>query len=237
MTRDGPAPAHSTAIRVPSADATVEIDVCASPAEATIPTLNTTTTAIARITAPYSADEGFSVKPVTAGRIASIRMVEVVCASSETRAQRSSWMSLLFVHTDSDDRSMYADYLRAEGFAVDEIGTTHDALPFAGDTEALITGLMVPGELDPVEFIRLVRAQHNTLPIIVVTACVLDDRMAEAHGAGANVVLTKPCLPDTLLLAVKATLEGQDVTLVPPPPRRTVAERRLTPRGGRRPGE
>jgi hypothetical protein len=40
MRSDGPAPAHSIAIGVPSADATVEIDVCASAAEATIPTHN-----------------------------------------------------------------------------------------------------------------------------------------------------------------------------------------------------
>jgi hypothetical protein len=56
MTSDGPAPAHSIAIGVPSADATVEIDVCASPAETASPTHNTRT-AIARIGAPYSVDK------------------------------------------------------------------------------------------------------------------------------------------------------------------------------------
>ena len=38
-------------------------------------------------------------------------------------------MSVLFVHTDSDDRAMYAEYLRGEGYAVRELGKTDDALP------------------------------------------------------------------------------------------------------------
>jgi DNA-binding response OmpR family regulator len=41
-------------------------------------------------------------------------------------------MSLLLVHTDSDDREMYAEYLRDEGFTVQEIATTDDALPLVG---------------------------------------------------------------------------------------------------------
>ncbi len=47
MTSDGPAPAHSIAICVPSADATVEMDVCGWPAAAVVPMH--TNTAIARI--------------------------------------------------------------------------------------------------------------------------------------------------------------------------------------------
>jgi hypothetical protein len=60
MTSDGPAPAHSIAIGVPSAEATVDIDVCASPAAGTVPKHNTKT-AIARIGAPYPVDEGLPV--------------------------------------------------------------------------------------------------------------------------------------------------------------------------------
>jgi hypothetical protein len=51
MTSEGPAPAHSTAIGVPSAEATVEIDVCAAPGAATAP-MHNINTAIVRIRAP-----------------------------------------------------------------------------------------------------------------------------------------------------------------------------------------
>jgi DNA-binding response OmpR family regulator len=146
-------------------------------------------------------------------------------------------MSLLFVHTDSDDRAMYAEYLRAEGFAVEEKSTTDEGLPIADGTDAVITGLMVPGAIDPVEYIRRVRAQSPGLPIIVVTACVMDDRIERAYGAGANVVLMKPCLPDTLLLAVQTTIEKGDVRLSPARSRRASGQRRAHARGGRRAGE
>jgi DNA-binding response OmpR family regulator len=148
-----------------------------------------------------------------------------------------SRMSLLFVHTDSDDRAMYAEYLRSEGFAVEEKSTTDGALPIADGTDAVITGLMVPGALDPVEYIRRLRDQSPNLPIIVVTACVLDDRIEKAYGAGANVVLMKPCLPGTLSLAVQTTIEAGDVCLLPASPRRASKERRSQSRGGRRAGD
>jgi hypothetical protein len=50
MTSDGPAPAHSTAIGVPSADATVDIDACAAPAETMVP-MHNMNTVIVRIDA------------------------------------------------------------------------------------------------------------------------------------------------------------------------------------------
>ena len=115
-------------------------------------------------------------------------------------------MSLLLVHTDSDDRAMYAEYLRAEGFSVEEIGTTDAALPLVPDVEAVITGLLVPGTIDALEFIRVVKGLCRT-PIIVVTACVFTDRMEKAQHAGADVVLVKPCLPDTLLHEVRQAIE------------------------------
>ena len=51
MTSDGPAPAHSTAIDVPSADVTVDIDVCSAPATAADARDNMNT-AVARIATP-----------------------------------------------------------------------------------------------------------------------------------------------------------------------------------------
>jgi len=122
-------------------------------------------------------------------------------------------MSLLFVHADSDDRGMYVEYLRHEGFAVQQAGTTDEALGFVTTSHAVITGLMVPGTIDPIDFIRRVRAQSSTLPIIVVTTCVLDDRIMQAYRAGANVVLMKPCLPDTLLFSLRTTVAAHDMYL------------------------
>ena len=145
--------------------------------------------------------------------------------------------SLLLVHNNSDDRAMYVEYLRAKGFDVREVGTTDDALPLIDGMDALITGLLVAGTIDSLTFISRVRATSSSLPIVVVTACVYNDRIAKAEEAGADVVLLKPCLPDALLREVQQVIDAAKVRLVSPQPRRTVEDRRSELRGGRRDGD
>ena len=144
--------------------------------------------------------------------------------------------SLLFVHNPSDDRSMYAEYLRGEGFEVREVGTTDEALTLTSGVDLVITGLMVRGDLNPLDFIRRARSESGR-PIIVVTANVYPDSVTKAYDAGAHVVLVKPCLPDVLLHEVQRLIESPQVRLVAPQPRRTVEDRRSDLRGGRRHGE
>lgn len=145
--------------------------------------------------------------------------------------------SLLFVHNDSDDRAMYAEYLRDDGFDVREVGTTDDALPLTSGVDLVITGLMVSGTLNPLDFIRRTRSEQSHIPIVVVTASAYPDSVAKAYDAGAQVVLVKPCLPDALLHQVKSIIDSPQVRLVPLPPRRGVDDRRSDDRGGRREGD
>ena len=142
--------------------------------------------------------------------------------------------SLLLVHNDSDDRAMYAEYLRGQGFEVREVSTTDDALALTSGAHLLITGLMVAGTLDPLDFIRRTRAEQSNLPIVVVTASAYPDSLTRAYDAGANTVLMKPCLPDTLLQEVKRIIDSPQVRLISPQPRRMVDDRRSDDRGGRR---
>ena len=122
--------------------------------------------------------------------------------------------SLLLVHNDSDDRAMYGEYLRAHGFDVREVGTTDEAILLIGDVDALITGLLVAGTIAPLDFISRIRATSSSLPIVVVTACVYNDRIAKAEQAGADVVLLKPCLPDQLLSELRSVMDAAPVRLV-----------------------
>ena len=119
--------------------------------------------------------------------------------------------SLLFVHTDSDDRAMYAEYLRDEGFDVREVGTTDDALLLTSGVDLVITGLMVSGTLDPLDFIRRTRSEQSNIPIVVVTASAYPDTLTKAYDAGAQAVLVKPCLPDALLHEVKSIIDSPHV--------------------------
>lgn len=67
--------------------------------------------------------------------------------------------SVLFVHASTDDRAMYAEYLRAHQVTVVEVSTTDAALWQLPYVDAVITGLMVPGTLDAFELIRQVRLE------------------------------------------------------------------------------
>ena len=148
--------------------------------------------------------------------------------------EHSAPISLLLVHTESDDREMYAEYLRQEGFDVQEAGTTDSALPLVPGATAVITGLLMPGSVDPVELIHRVRHGWSSTPVVVLTACMDTDRIDRARVAGADVVLLKPCLPDTLLDAVMEAIEANDVRRAIPPARRRLSERRAPLRGGGR---
>ena len=148
--------------------------------------------------------------------------------------EHSAQISLLLIHTDSDDREMYADYLRGEGFDVQEAGTTDGALQLLPHATAVITGLLMPGSVDPVELITRVRQEWSSTPVIVLTACADQDRLDRARVAGADVVLLKPCLPDALLRSVLDAIEANDVRRAIPPARRRVSERRTALRGGGR---
>jgi DNA-binding response OmpR family regulator len=130
---------------------------------------------------------------------------------------------------------MYAEYLRTHGFDVHEAGTTDGALPLLPRATAVITGLLLPGAIDAVELIGRVRREWSSTPVIVLTACADADRIDKARAAGADAVLLKPCLPDTLLDTVMEAIEANDARRAIPPARRRLSERRISLRsGGRR---
>ena len=107
--------------------------------------------------------------------------------------------TILLVHANSDDREMYAEYLRIHGLDVIEAGTTDEALTRLADCQLMITGLLVPGSIDCVQLVARTRAQFPTLPIVVLTACVIPAKREAALAAGCDVFLLKPCFPETLL--------------------------------------
>ena len=129
---------------------------------------------------------------------------------------------------------MYADYLRGEGFDVQEAATTDGALQLLPQATAVITGLLLPGSIDPVDLITRVRQTWSSTPVIVLTACADKDRLARAEVAGADAVLLKPCLPDALLRSVLEAIEANDIRRAIPPARRRLSERRAGLRGGGR---
>ena len=115
--------------------------------------------------------------------------------------------TVLLVHGDTDDRDMYAEYLRLHGVDVIEAGSTDVALAKITECQLLITGLLVPGPFDCIQLIDRTRAERPTLPIIVLTACIITAKRDAAMKAGCDVFLLKPCYPETLLGSVWELLE------------------------------
>jgi DNA-binding response OmpR family regulator len=125
----------------------------------------------------------------------------------------------LIVDRDADTRSMYADYLRLESWDSEEAADGRDAFVKAltrrHDVIVTETRLQFVSGYD---LCRLLKHHRTTagIPIVVVTCDVFDSDLDRAHRAGADVVLTKPCLPDRLVLALNRQV-ARDTTLLTPP--------------------
>jgi CheY-like chemotaxis protein len=127
------------------------------------------------------------------------------------RISSSHVPTVLLVESEQDDRAMYAEYLRMEQFHTVEIDDTADALARAGTADVIVTGVRVPGPFDGVELVRRLRTGGPTRnkPIIVLTACTVEPDQQRAYAAGCDVFLPKPCLPDTLVTAIRRAMASR----------------------------
>ena len=113
---------------------------------------------------------------------------------------------VLLVQASRDDSlEMYAEFLRYHGLAVIPVADARDALMLAPQADIVVTGIILDDPMDGVELVS--RLRHNdctrSTPIIVLTACVWPKERARAEGAGCDVFLPKPCLPNDLLDEVR----------------------------------
>src|SRR5713226_9176455 len=109
--------------------------------------------------------------------------------------------TVLLVDSPHDDRAMYAEYLRLQGFNPIEINDTADGLALAVTADVIVTGIRVEGPFDGIELVHRLRDGNGTRdkPIIVLTACAFEPNQQQALAAGCDVFLSKPCLPDRLV--------------------------------------
>jgi two-component system, cell cycle response regulator DivK len=113
--------------------------------------------------------------------------------------------SVLIVDNAEDSREMYAEYLRYRGHVVETANNARDAMTRASATspDAIVLDLWLPG-IDGFEAMRLLRANEKTAKtfIVVVTAHALTGTEDRVLKAGADVYLTKPCLPEDLAAVI-----------------------------------
>ena len=116
---------------------------------------------------------------------------------------------ILVVDDFSDNREMYAEYLRYAGFRVDEATNGREALDKAAQNvpDAIVMDLSLP-EMDGTAFLKVLaeRALRPGLPVILISAS--PDLAEIAEQLGTEGYLPKPLNFPTLLQEV-ARLVGQ----------------------------
>ncbi len=116
---------------------------------------------------------------------------------------------VLVVDDFQDNREMFAEFLVISGFRVAEAATGREALDqaFALLPDVILMDLSLP-ELDGWEATRRLKHDPRTahIPVVALTGHVLADHSREARDAGCDGFLTKPCLPEALVVEVRRVL-------------------------------
>ena len=118
---------------------------------------------------------------------------------------------VLIVDDVKDNRTVYVLYLKFSGFRIAEAENGEEAIRQA---EALLPDIIVMDLSLPVmdgwEATRRLRRDPRTagIPIVVLTGHALPEYARTAREAGCDLVITKPCLPDQLLEAIRRILDA-----------------------------
>ena len=116
---------------------------------------------------------------------------------------------VLVVEDYQDAREMYAAYLQFSGYAVAEandglqaIEKTLELMP-----DIILMDLALP-KMDGWEATRRLKSDERTkhIPIVALTGHALAGHAEGARQAGCDSFVTKPCLPDALVVEIERML-------------------------------
>jgi CheY-like chemotaxis protein len=118
---------------------------------------------------------------------------------------------ILVVDDYEDAREMYAEYLEFSGFRVAEARNGNDAVAqaFLLVPDLILMDLSLPG-MDGWEATKLLKADDRTkhIPVVALTGHALAGASEGARKAGCDSFVTKPCLPDELVVEVRRMLSA-----------------------------
>ena len=118
---------------------------------------------------------------------------------------------ILVVDDYQDAREMYAEYLQFSGFRVAEARNGNEALEqaFSLKPDLILMDLSLPG-MDGWEATRQLKADERTqnIPVVALTGHALAGASDGAKRAGCDSFVTKPCLPDDLVVEVRRMLNA-----------------------------
>jgi two-component system, cell cycle response regulator DivK len=117
---------------------------------------------------------------------------------------------VLVVDDYQDAREMYAEYLEFSGFTVVEATNGAEAIAKATELvpDVILMDLSLP-VMDGWEATRRLKSDDRTkaIPVVALTGHALAGHSEGAKKAGCDAFVTKPCLPDALVVEVRRMLE------------------------------
>jgi two-component system cell cycle response regulator DivK len=116
---------------------------------------------------------------------------------------------VLVVDDYQDAREMYAEYLKASGFRVEEARTGVEAVAKARAVkpDCILMDLSLPG-IDGWEATRQLKADRSTshIPVVAITGHASELASRDARAAGCAAFVLKPALPDAVVAEVRKAL-------------------------------
>jgi CheY-like chemotaxis protein len=175
---------------------------------------------------------GYLVKPVRQSSLVtqllhcydenSVGQAEEARPAMETAAEQgeardlSEGLDILLAEDNAINMLLIRELLRRRGHRITEVTTGIDAVKAAGEMEfdLLLTDIHMPG-MDGIEAARVIRAREaqggwRRLPIVALTADVLEEGKHACLEAGMDGFLTKPVNPDELEEMLRVLFPGEE---------------------------
>lgn len=134
--------------------------------------------------------------------------------SSQPGAEPSETGKTLLVIDDNPDiRTLIASIL-SDRFNVIQAADGSQGIRLAAKyvPDLIICDVMMPG-LDGFETCRRIKAETSTshIPVLLLTACTLDEQKAEGYGCGADAYVTKPFSSSLLNSRIDALIKNREL--------------------------
>jgi len=117
---------------------------------------------------------------------------------------------VLIVDDGPDATGLYREYLEFCGFRVMIAASPHAVLDAQANVPNIIVMDLAAPRVDAPETIRQLKAHPRTADIpLVALSAASDAETARARAAGADVCLSRPCVPSQVARAIRALLVWQ----------------------------
>ncbi|MEE1029342.1 MAG: response regulator transcription factor [Agathobacter sp.] len=122
-------------------------------------------------------------------------------------------MRLLLAEDEEDLSKALVAVLKYNNYSVDAVYDGEEALSYieAGNYDGVILDIMMP-KLDGISVLKKVRANGNSIPILLLTAKAEIDDKVEGLDSGADDYLTKPFSMKELLARIRVMTRRQSET-------------------------